>query len=622
MKKILVRLLAFLCMIGLFGTALTGCGKKQEPQQKPETSTPAATQDDTEEKPDVTPECTLEAAASYDDVYTVLEHGAKASGYVNSANLGVVEEFFSRENIPAYSGGFGERMGRVSAWPEGVSAADISVLSGDKIYSVAGGELKIFAAQGAQTSQLSTTQVCEVEAGYDNYEETAQAIAVSGTKAAVVTYVYAWMTQEQADGTWSDETVNETRVKFYDVSDPAAPKLTSTFTQDGGYSQAVLSGTMLYLLTDYYVYDFSQDDPETFVPHAGGAMVPAEQILLNGQCQMAEYTVVSALSMDSGTALSSAAVTGAFNAVFPSAAELNLLGWCYATQVSDPYTQDQYQVEDYSYTAVTVIGQFDLSAGLDFKTSACITGRVTDLGAVDLKDGALRLATLAETFTNRRFTDDEFGWENVEQGAHTFSNEIHILDEQLQETGSLTGLSEDALLYYVRFLDDAAYVVAYDQKAPMYLIDLSDPAAPRQVSAEWAALPELLLPFETGTAVGVIPDGNGTVSLAMADLTNLEAASLGTAAQTEGSAGCIQNQAGVFVSPEHDLVALPASSGIVLYHFADGSFEKSTEIPLEVTDDTRIFEAGGMLYLCGNTQTVAVELNGFTVVGQTASAAG
>lgn len=622
MKKMSARVLAFLLIIGLFCTGLTGCGKKQDAPQEPETSAPETTPEESGEETDPAPVCTLEAASSYDEAYTVLEQAAQAAGYVNSANLGVVEEFFSREDIPSYSSGFGERKTGAVQCPEGVQAADVTVLSGDKLYSVAGGQLRIFTAQGAQTRELSATQVCEVEAGYDNYEETAQAVAVSGTKAAVITYVYAWMTQEQPDGSWSDQTINETRVKLYDLSDPAAPKLTATFAQDGGYHQAVLTENTLYLLTDYYVYDFNQDDPETFVPHAGGAMVPAEQLLLNRQCQTAEYTVVSAISMDSGSALSSSAVTGAYHAVFASATEMDLLGWCYAAEVSEPYAQEQYQVEDYDYTAVTVIGQFDLSGGLAFRSSACVTGRITDFGAVDIASGTLRLATLAETFTNRRFTDDEFGWENIEQGNHTFSNEIHVLDGQLQETGSLTGLSEDTLLYYVRFHGDAAYVVAYDQKTPMYTIDLSDPAEPKQVPASWAALPELLLPYETGTAVGVIPDGTGTVSLAFADLTDPQNPSLGAAVQTEGSASCIQNQAGTFVSSAHSFVALPTASGVVLYRFANGSFEKAAEVPLEISEDTRLFEAEGILYLCSSAQTVAVELTGFTVVGQSASAAG
>ena len=50
---------------------------------------------------------------------------------------------------------------------------------------------------------------------------------------------------------------------------------------------------------------------------------------------------------------------------------------------------------------------------------------------------------------------------------------------ELVQIGMIGGLGVDEQIYAVRFLGTQAYVVTFRQTDPLYVIDLSDPTAPR-----------------------------------------------------------------------------------------------------------------------------------------------
>ena len=57
-----------------------------------------------------------------------------------------------------------------------------------------------------------------------------------------------------------------------------------------------------------------------------------------------------------------------------------------------------------------------------------------------------------------------------------------ILEEkegELVEVGMVGGLGKGEQIYSVRFIGDQGYVVTFRQVDPLYVIDLSDPAAPK-----------------------------------------------------------------------------------------------------------------------------------------------
>lgn len=58
-------------------------------------------------------------------------------------------------------------------------------------------------------------------------------------------------------------------------------------------------------------------------------------------------------------------------------------------------------------------------------------------------------------------------------------NALTILDASMSVTGSVTGLAKGETIYSVRFFGDRGYVVTFRQVDPLFVFDLSDPAAPK-----------------------------------------------------------------------------------------------------------------------------------------------
>jgi len=115
----------------------------------------------------------------------------------------------------------------------------------------------------------------------------------------------------------------------------------------------------------------------------------------------------------------------------------------------------------------TIIHQFDLGDGTDatYVASGAVEGRLLNQFAMSEHDGDLRVATT---------TDD---WGFGEQQDST----VYVLrpnGDELQQISSVRGLGKGEQIYAVRFLGDVGYVVTFRQIDPLYVLDLSDPAAP------------------------------------------------------------------------------------------------------------------------------------------------
>lgn len=94
----------------------------------------------------------------------------------------------------------------------------------------------------------------------------------------------------------------------------------------------------------------------------------------------------------------------------------------------------------------------------------------------------------------------------------TTSNNVYVLDEDMNIVGSLEDLAQGERIYAVRFMGERAYVVTFKQIDPLFVIDLSDPRAP-------AVLGELKIPgystylhmLDENTLIGIGQDSAGDV---------------------------------------------------------------------------------------------------------------
>lgn len=119
----------------------------------------------------------------------------------------------------------------------------------------------------------------------------------------------------------------------------------------------------------------------------------------------------------------------------------------------------------------TAIHQFDISdpRSSTYLASGSVEGTVLNQYSMSELDGRLRVAT----------TKEALWWE--ERPPQDTSSTLWVLERDgrsLDVVGSVGDLGRGERIFAVRFLGDLAAVVTFRQTDPLYLIDLSDPAAP------------------------------------------------------------------------------------------------------------------------------------------------
>jgi len=144
----------------------------------------------------------------------------------------------------------------------------------------------------------------------------------------------------------------------------------------------------------------------------------------------------------------------------------------------------------------TNIHVFDLASpngGVEYLASGAVEGTVLNSYALSEFDDHLRIATTS--------------WREGFGGGQ--DNGVHVLrrdGERLVEVGSVRGLGRGEQIQGVRYDGTRGYVVTFRQTDPLYVIDLSDPAAPEMVG-------ELKIP---GFSTYLKPiDGNRVIGIGM-----------------------------------------------------------------------------------------------------------
>jgi uncharacterized secreted protein with C-terminal beta-propeller domain len=137
---------------------------------------------------------------------------------------------------------------------------------------------------------------------------------------------------------------------------------------------------------------------------------------------------------------------------------------------------------------------------IQFTATGKVSGSVYDQFAMDEKDGYLRIATTSE---NKKGTD---------------VNNLYVLDENLKVVGKVTGFAKDESIQAVRYIDDKAYVITYEQTDPLFIIDLSNPTAPEITgSVKITGFSSLLVPVDENTLLGI---GYSTEETELGEATN------------------------------------------------------------------------------------------------------
>lgn len=617
------------------------------------------------------------SAASYKDIYDVI--GPKfMSRYSSSKSMFggfdgdmAVEEMAAPQDAPAEAPApapaAGEDSGAITneaaereagadysetnAQVKGIDEGDIVKTDGKYIYILRDNEVIIMSADGEDSKVLSTTKVADP--GEDQYDimplaksdvaepmvraeagahEYAQELYISGDRMVVLVGRSTWSAYDGGlfRSAYYRGSSEQCEARIYDVSDPAKPVLADSLGQDGNYSSSRLMDGVLYLITNYYVYEEPKErEPGTFVPYlytnGEKSLVEAGDICIVPEFNSTSYVVVSAVDVAEGERLSTASILGSGNTVYMSHENLYVASGRYESKQSDPYTQDQYTVVEYRESQYTDIARFSIDGGnITLEADGSVPGYLVNQFALDEYQGHLRVVTTINSYSHKEFTDEKYDWTHYEWGEENTNNALWVLDGDLDLTGSVEGLAQDEMVYSVRFDGATGYFVTFRQTDPLFAVDLSDPTAPRVLSAlKIPGFSEYLHVYTEGRLFGLGMDADeetGRTKGMKLAMFNVEDPANVTEKHTllldSDYSEALYNHKAILISAAKDLIAFPVEKGYDVYGYTDarGFYLRGHFDSGEWYYNTRGLFSGDYIYIVAYEEVTVVDMNDLEAV--------
>lgn len=234
-------------------------------------------------------------------------------------------------------------------------------------------------------------------------------------------------------------------VDIYDVSNPSAPVLLRTFSQEGWYVSSRRVGETVYLTTcketghyehgDYNVFPATSEDRSEWI------RVPADDIFILGDGPIESFTVISAIRTGSAGDLTTTYAT--------------------TTRSETMYSSDDmiFIAGAGDIDATTAITSFSIAGG-DFRAtgSVVIPGNIIRSRAMDLRNDFLRVAVTEDTA----------------DGSGT-SVSICVLDPDLNIQSSLRGIAPGNRIAAIDFIGDRVCLITSGDAGSLIVVDASDP---------------------------------------------------------------------------------------------------------------------------------------------------
>jgi len=404
----------------------------------------------------------------------------------------------------------------------GVDEPDIVKTDGDRILSIVNGVLRYVDVSGDEPVVLGELRL---ESGWDHR------FFVSGDRAFIFSHgdIYAIPMFAADTRIMPPYGSMVSVVQEIELSDPSDMEVVRTLRIDGSYLSArAIDGTVRMVVSSYpsqlpFVYPSNQaaedialeanrriiqeSTLDTWVPSytvydADGDEIDSGYVVacnrMHRPAEFAGFDTLSVTTLDLGGPLGAGNGTGVIakgETVYASTSNLYV-----STNVWIPSDAgDDPDVVELSERYETQIHKFDISGDgpATYRASGSVSGHLLNQFSMDELDGNLRVAVTEGA--PWAFRDDA-------------ESKIVVLAERdgvLAEIGSVGDMGKGERIYSVRFIGEAAYVVTFRQVDPLYVVDLSDPAAP-SVSGELKipGYSAYLHPLGDGMILGVGQDAD------------------------------------------------------------------------------------------------------------------
>ena len=299
-----------------------------------------------------------------------------------------------------------------------------------------------------------------------------------------------------------------TFVKVYDVSNKANPIIVRNFTISGNYFNSRMIGNYVYTVVTESVYrnnDGTANLPIVFSETKEAINIDATRIFyVNSYDSYYTYTTIFSVNiLDNTQAPSNTTIMmGGTSDMYVSANNIYIVSPTWSSE--NQYTTNIYRVS---------INQ----ATLEVEAKGSVWGNPINQYAMDEYNGNFRIATTM-WYTDNATTKDGAVFKVSRQ-----MNNIYVLNADLNVIGKLEGFKMDESIYSVRFNEAKCYVVTFKQVDPFFVIDMSNPTAPK-VAGELKipGYSSYLYPIDANHIIGIGKE-NSTLKLSLFDVTNVNA---------------------------------------------------------------------------------------------------
>lgn len=391
----------------------------------------------------------------------------------------------------------------------GVDEPDVVKTDGRMVVTTQGGTLRVVDVTGAQPREVGQLSITDEDGAEAN-------LLLSDDRALVFVRDYSTAEHDMAYPGWEQVS---TRMLLVDLSDPANPTVESTLHVDGSYVDArLVDGTVRVVVSSPPKLASPQvDGPqnedelversraviekstiEDWLPsytlttgehETSGQLVSCDR--LNRPTGFAGFSVISVLTLglDELTDGDAVGVVTDGDTVYASSDRLYVATATWAEPADDANPTDGDEPTDIGSAgggevgsaggadvAVpiaprptvlnTAIHAFDTSSDdpARYLASEEVDGSIIGRYAMSEHEGILRVATTTQS-------------EDID------NSESHVVTlaergNELEQVGHVGGLGKGERIYAVRYFGDTGYVVTFRQVDPLYVLDLSDPAAP------------------------------------------------------------------------------------------------------------------------------------------------
>jgi hypothetical protein len=375
---------------------------------------------------------------------------------------------------------------------EGVDEPDIVKTDGETLYAVAGGRLRVVDVTGARPRLLASVALGE---GWNHQ------LLLAGDRLLVLSPGGGLIEPLPAAESIAPIGQLTTVLTEVDVSDPSRPRIARTMTMEGSLLAGRLTGTTARVVIA------AAPAVLPFVGPASGDPVAAAQATTENRSVIASSRVLDWLPkyriVDRRTGRKATrALVGCRSVSRPTS--FPGLGMIAVVTIDlekglEPVDSDAvmtggeivYASPESLYVATqrwvdwnaraeageapeglsTEIHRFDVSdpSRTEYRSSGRVPGYLLSQWSLSEHEGRLRVAS----------TDQPPWWGDVQLQSESF---VTVLEEQgrkLVQVGRVGNLGKGERIYAVRMIGETGYVVTFRQVDPLYVVDLSDPAAPR-----------------------------------------------------------------------------------------------------------------------------------------------